>query len=280
MPTAGTAALRAGVRHVLAGERCVDPWKRWHELALDRYLARRTRADRHQQQRRARFLRPARAARRRNSWSSPTAIAPAGPAARRPRDHWLAELGLPADARLIGAINRLWPQKRIKDLIWAADLLKVRPRRHAPADHRRRARSAGGWSGSATSAGSRTTCTSWANATTCRGCCRTWTACGWAAATKASRTRSWRPWPPACRSSPRTSPAIATWSCPARRATSCRSATAPGLPAGPTSCSNDAALAQRLGAAGRQRMLAEFSVNQMVARHVELYEQVTQETPP
>ena len=30
------AALRAGVKHVLAGERCVDPWKRWHELAIDR----------------------------------------------------------------------------------------------------------------------------------------------------------------------------------------------------------------------------------------------------
>ena len=26
------AAFSAGVRHVLAGERCVDPWKRWHEL--------------------------------------------------------------------------------------------------------------------------------------------------------------------------------------------------------------------------------------------------------
>ena len=37
----------------------------------------------------------------------------------------MAELGLPADARLIGAVGRLWPQKRIKDLIWAADLLKV-----------------------------------------------------------------------------------------------------------------------------------------------------------
>ncbi len=36
------AAFRAGVPHVLAGERCVDPWKRWHELALDRRLARKT----------------------------------------------------------------------------------------------------------------------------------------------------------------------------------------------------------------------------------------------
>ena len=36
----------------------------------------------------------------------------------------LHELNLPANARLIGAVGRLWPQKRLKDLIWAADLLK------------------------------------------------------------------------------------------------------------------------------------------------------------
>jgi glycosyltransferase involved in cell wall biosynthesis len=36
----------------------------------------------------------------------------------------LSELDLPPDALLIGAVGRLWPQKRLKDLIWAADLLK------------------------------------------------------------------------------------------------------------------------------------------------------------
>ena len=36
------AALLAGVPHVVASERCVDPWKDWHQLALDRFLARRT----------------------------------------------------------------------------------------------------------------------------------------------------------------------------------------------------------------------------------------------
>ncbi len=34
------AARRAGVRRIVAGERCVDQWKVWHELAIDRYLAR------------------------------------------------------------------------------------------------------------------------------------------------------------------------------------------------------------------------------------------------
>ncbi len=41
------------------------------------------------------------------------------------RDELLRELRLPADARLIGVVGRLVPEKRVKDLIWAADLLRV-----------------------------------------------------------------------------------------------------------------------------------------------------------
>ena len=41
------------------------------------------------------------------------------------RRQLLAELGLPDDSRLVGLVGRLWPQKRVKDAIWAADLLKV-----------------------------------------------------------------------------------------------------------------------------------------------------------
>jgi glycosyltransferase involved in cell wall biosynthesis len=37
----------------------------------------------------------------------------------------LRELRLPTDARLIGAVGPLVPEKRVKDLIWAADLLRV-----------------------------------------------------------------------------------------------------------------------------------------------------------
>jgi glycosyltransferase involved in cell wall biosynthesis len=37
----------------------------------------------------------------------------------------LAELELPPGTRLIGAVGRLWQQKRLKDLIWATDLLHV-----------------------------------------------------------------------------------------------------------------------------------------------------------
>src|SRR5204863_4343082 len=41
------------------------------------------------------------------------------------REQLLREQQLPADARLIGVIGRLVPKNRVKDLIWAADLLRV-----------------------------------------------------------------------------------------------------------------------------------------------------------
>jgi glycosyltransferase involved in cell wall biosynthesis len=41
------------------------------------------------------------------------------------RDQLLGDLKLPADARLIGVIDRLVPENRLKDLIWAADLVRV-----------------------------------------------------------------------------------------------------------------------------------------------------------
>lgn len=41
------------------------------------------------------------------------------------RDELLRELRLNADAKLIGIVGRLVPEKRVRDLIWAADLLRV-----------------------------------------------------------------------------------------------------------------------------------------------------------
>ena len=117
------AALAAGVRRIVAGERCVDPWKRWHELAIDRWLARRT--DRivvNSSGVREFYVRHGLPAEKFVVIAN--AIVPVE-APSVARDELLAELGLPPGARLIGAVGRLWPQKRLKDLIWAADLLKV-----------------------------------------------------------------------------------------------------------------------------------------------------------
>jgi glycosyltransferase involved in cell wall biosynthesis len=41
------------------------------------------------------------------------------------RGELLRELRLPADSQLIGVLGRLVPENRVKDLIWAADLLRV-----------------------------------------------------------------------------------------------------------------------------------------------------------
>lgn len=117
------AASRAGVPHIVAAERCVDRWKAWHELAIDRYLAKRS----------DRIVTNSTGVREFYAGHGVPAeklvVIPNGvpPAAQSSvsRADLLAELGLPADARLIGAVGRLWPQKRVKDLIWAADVLKI-----------------------------------------------------------------------------------------------------------------------------------------------------------
>ncbi len=117
------AAFAAGVKHVLAGERCVDPWKSAWQLAIDRHLAKRT----------ARIVTNSsgvqefyvsRGLPAEKFLVIPNGIAAAAVEPPIARDEMLAELQLAADARLIGAVGRLWPQKRVKDLIWAADLLK------------------------------------------------------------------------------------------------------------------------------------------------------------
>jgi glycosyltransferase involved in cell wall biosynthesis len=117
------AAQQAGVRCIVGGERCVDPWKRWHELAIDRYLARRS-ARIVVNSTGVRDFYIAAGIRPEKFTVIPNGAGPAAPS-NVGRQELLGELGLPANARLIGAVGRLWPQKRIKDLIWAADLLKV-----------------------------------------------------------------------------------------------------------------------------------------------------------
>lgn len=117
------AARRAGVRRIVASERCVDPWKVGYELTIDRYLARSTDRILVNSSGVTEFYVAKRLPAEKFTLI-PNAIEPARPS-NVTRQQLLDELQLPHDTRLIGAVGRLWPQKRVKDLIWAADLLKV-----------------------------------------------------------------------------------------------------------------------------------------------------------
>lgn len=116
------AGILCGVKCLVAGERCADPWKGRHELAIDRYLARRTRRIVANSTGVVEFY--ARHGLPREKFTViPNGVLPPKPSPT-PRDLLLEELGLPPDAKLIGLVGRLWPQKRVDEAIWAADLLK------------------------------------------------------------------------------------------------------------------------------------------------------------
>jgi glycosyltransferase involved in cell wall biosynthesis len=117
------AARHAGVRRVIAGERCVDLWKRWHELAIDRYLARYTDWIATNSTGVVDFYAQHGIPREKFVVIPNGVLPPAEPLADR--QELLAELKLPPESRLIGAVGRLWPQKRYRDMIIAADLVRI-----------------------------------------------------------------------------------------------------------------------------------------------------------
>ena len=122
--TYGFAAARmCGVERFIVGQRCVDPWKSRWQLTVDRALARRcSRVVVNSEGVRDFYVRHGAPADRIRTIPNGVALPPKPTSTRH---QLLAELGLPGDARLIGLVGRLWPQKRVKDAIWAADLLKV-----------------------------------------------------------------------------------------------------------------------------------------------------------
>ena len=117
------AAIAAGVKHILAGERCVDPWKSAWQLAIDRHLAKRTERIVTNSSGVQEFY-VGRGLPAEKFVVIPNGIEPATVTDPVSREALLAELQLPVGSRLIGCVGRLWPQKGHKDLIWAADLLK------------------------------------------------------------------------------------------------------------------------------------------------------------
>lgn len=119
------AALWAKCPHLIASERCVDTWKRQHQFAVDRWLGKRTDAIAVNSQAVAGFyakvgIDPAKLA------VVPNAIETGGAVANA-ADIEVArvDLEVPNGVPLLGFVGRLWPQKRVQDLIWAADILRI-----------------------------------------------------------------------------------------------------------------------------------------------------------
>lgn len=108
---------------VVVSERCVDSWKSGWQLWLDRKLAPRTARLVGNSQSVADFYRDlglpaARLAVIRNGIDLPETAPDARKAVR-------CELGLPPTAHVVGFVGRLARQKRIMDLIWAFELIRV-----------------------------------------------------------------------------------------------------------------------------------------------------------
>lgn len=118
------AGMATGTKHFVCGLRCVDPWKSGYELMIDRRLARGTdRIVANSPGVRDFYIKKGLPAEKMTVIHN--AAVPVESSPRTTRRQLLDRLGLPDDARLIGIIGRFWPQKRIKDAIWATDLLKV-----------------------------------------------------------------------------------------------------------------------------------------------------------
>lgn len=115
------AARMAGVKRIIASERCVDPWKTTAHFVVDRHLAKYTEAITTN----STGVRDFYVAHGLDE--SLFRIIPNGvpPIDVEPitRQQAFERLQLPLDRKLVLAVGRLWPQKRYRDLIWGAEML-------------------------------------------------------------------------------------------------------------------------------------------------------------
>ena len=117
------AAKATGVRRFVAGFGCIDPFRSGPRLAIDRYIGR------HCRQLTANSAGVRDFYIRKGLPAEKFHILPSGVEPSRSttttRRQLLSELGLREDSRLIGLVAELFLRNRVKDAIWAADLLKV-----------------------------------------------------------------------------------------------------------------------------------------------------------
>lgn len=107
---------------VLVSERCVDTWKSGWQLRIDRWQMKRTTRLIGNSQSVAEFYQ------RRGFPAERIAVIPNGVEIRNTQSNdqgsGLTEFDIPAGAKVVGFAGRLAPQKRVKDLVWAMQLLR------------------------------------------------------------------------------------------------------------------------------------------------------------
>lgn len=131
------AALLAGRPHLIASERCVDEWKSSYHFAIDRRLCRWTDlvvanshavADFYRRHgipgEKLRVIPNAIECQANQTDDGPDSLESG--ALQPPADRGIrTELGFPKEVPLVGFVGRLWPQKRVEDILWAADILRI-----------------------------------------------------------------------------------------------------------------------------------------------------------
>ena len=120
------AAFACKVPVVFAGEYCVDPWKGRSHFLIDRYLARKTDAILTNSTGVADFYAQNGIPAERFVVIHNAATPPSKEqrAMFMKREQVFEELELKPAKHIIAMVARLWPQKRIQEAIWAADMLK------------------------------------------------------------------------------------------------------------------------------------------------------------
>ncbi len=122
------AAWRARVRAIVATERCCDWWKSPAHFWMDRQLARITAKIVANSRGVAEFYREQVGIPAEKITVIPNAVELPENLTFVDRAALRRSLGLPPDSFVVGFVGRLWPQKRVSDLIWACDIVRnIRP---------------------------------------------------------------------------------------------------------------------------------------------------------
>jgi glycosyltransferase involved in cell wall biosynthesis len=115
-------ARRAKVPVIIAGERCVDTWKKGWNFFVDQRLLRITDAIVTNTAAVAEFYAGHGIPQSRFT-VIPNAIV--SPQQRITRDEFFQRLNIKPRGKIVGAVGRLWKQKGYRDLIWSSELLRV-----------------------------------------------------------------------------------------------------------------------------------------------------------